>query len=281
MSVCKSLISCCSCFVGVFLLAYVSQCLPVSLFSTELYSNHPFNFSTVGIFFLIKAKIKQVEKEPAPVEVVAMWNSIMWNRCSSGLVSVVRVKNPITGWDRNNQNTSYQSHSSFSFPLTPTHYSLPHSFIHLSEVFQVVAFYLSSAPLPSFISIDILISGLISNLFKTYTLLFFSPRSFAPFFTSSLLKLISSSLPCLYLCLYFFLIFILYTSRQLHELFPLQDFCKCYLKLIYLNFNLEHQTIARNRNLWIIYISLSSHSLYFLYQYKPTLPFILSSTDVL
>lgn len=134
-----------------------------------------------------------MEKEPAPVEVVAMWNPIMWNRCSSGLVSVVRVKNPITGWDRNNQNTSYQSHSSFSFPLTPTHYSLPHSFIHLSEVFQVVAFYLSSAPLPSFISIDILISGLISNLFKTYTLLFFSPRSFAPLFTLSLLKLISSS----------------------------------------------------------------------------------------
>lgn len=192
----------------------MSQCLPVSLFSTELYSNHPFNFSTGGIFFLIKAKIKQVEKEPAPVEVVAMWNPIMWNRCSSGLVSVVRLKNPITGWDRNNQNTSYQSHSSFSFPLTPTHYSLPHSSIHLSEVFQVVAFYLSSAPLPSFISIDILISGLLSNLFKTYPSLFFS-QVLCTLFHFVITKLISSSV-FTYVFIYFLYLFYIHQGNYMN-----------------------------------------------------------------
>lgn len=209
-----------------------------------------------------------------------MWNPIMWNRCSSGLVSVVRLKNPITGWDRITKTPLTKATLLFLFHL----HLLIILCLILSSTCQKFSRWLhfTFPQLPSLASSPLIfLSAVLYLIFLRHTLLFFSPRSFAPFFTSSLLKLISSSLPCLYLCLYFFLIFILYTSRQLHELFPLQDFCKCYLKLIYLNFNLEHQTIAQNRNIWIIYISLSSHSLSFLYQYKPTLPFILSSTDVL
>lgn len=148
----------------------MSQCLPIFLFSTELNSNHPLNSPTEEekkiTFFSIEAKIKRVKKEPAPVGIAAMWNLIMWNRCSSGLVSVVQVKNPITGWHRNNQNTSFLSRPAFSFPLTPSHYSLPHSLIHLSELFQVAASYLPVIPLLGFISDNILITGLIFNPFK-------------------------------------------------------------------------------------------------------------------
>ncbi len=157
-----------------------------------------------------------MKKDPAPVGIGAMWNLIMWNRCSSGLVSVVQVKNPITGWHRNNQNTSSLSRSAFSFPLTPSHYSLPHSLIHLSEVFQVAASYLSLTLLSGFISVDILITGLISNPFQippslSTSLFLPSPLllscSLAPSTTSSLLSMISSFLPLLRLRLACFFCF--------------------------------------------------------------------------
>lgn len=97
--------------------------------------NHPFS---------IQYKITWVKKDPALVGITAMWNLIMWNRCSSGLVSAVRVKNPITEWTRNNQNTSSQSCCAFLLPLTPSHYSLPYSLIHLSEHLQLAASYPTS-----------------------------------------------------------------------------------------------------------------------------------------
>lgn len=86
------------------------------------------------------------------------WQPCEISPCEIGahVASVVPVKNPITGWYRNNQSTSSLSRHAF-FLLTPSHYSL----IHLSELFQEAAFYLSLPPLPRLISVDILITGLI------------------------------------------------------------------------------------------------------------------------
>lgn len=119
-------------------------------------------------------------------------------------------ENPITGWHRNNQNTSSLSCSAFSFPLRPSHYSLRHSLIHLSELFQSAASYLSFTPLSGFISVDILITGFISNPFTippSLSASLFLPSqlllscSFAPSLTSSLLSIISSFLSLMHLCL--------------------------------------------------------------------------------
>lgn len=55
---------------------------PISLFSTDLNSNHPLNSPTerekkITFFFPIKAKIKRVKKEAAPLGIAATWNQIM------------------------------------------------------------------------------------------------------------------------------------------------------------------------------------------------------------
>lgn len=54
----------------------------------------------------------------------------------------------------------------FHFHLHLLIIPLPQSLIHLSELFQVAASYLSLTPLPGFISVDILITDLKSNPFK-------------------------------------------------------------------------------------------------------------------
>lgn len=194
-----------------FLFSYSPQNSTLIIHLTPLLSRGEITF-----FLSIKAKIKRMKKEPAPVGIASMWNLIMWNRCSSGLVSVVPVKNPITGWHRNNQSTSSLSRSAFSFPLTPSHYFRPYSLIHLSELFQVAASYLSLTPLPGLILVDILITGFISNP-PLYLPLFFCHLGYscpAPLrlhfvitFNNFIISSFSPPLPC-------FLLMFLLTSRH-------------------------------------------------------------------
>lgn len=194
--------------------ANVSQCLPIFLFSTELSSHHPLNSPTEGgkndFFFLSKPKSNEWRKnllrwgsQPCEISSCEIGAHLAWSQW-------VRWKIPFHG-DRNNQNASWLSCRAFSFPLTTTHYSLPHSLIHLSELFQVDASYLSLTPLPGTISIDVLITGLESNPFKIAPSLSSLPLLFcrlcysciAPLLsssTSSLLSIISSFLPPLHLC---------------------------------------------------------------------------------
>ena len=61
-------------------------------------------------FFYQSLKSNEWRKNPLRWGIAAMWNLIMWNRCSSGPRSQrFRWKNPITGQHRNNQNTSFLS----------------------------------------------------------------------------------------------------------------------------------------------------------------------------
>lgn len=139
--------------------------LPISLFSTELDSNHPLNSSTGGekfTSFLSKPKSNAWRKnllrwglQPCEIpscEIGAHLAWSQWFRWKIPLQSVTEITKTAT--------------LLFSSPLSPSHYSLPHSFIHLSELFQVAACYLSITVLTGFISIDILITSSISNSSK-------------------------------------------------------------------------------------------------------------------
>ena len=123
-----------------FLLPYSPQNSTLIIYLTP-----PVRGEKNDLYFSIKAKIKRLQKEPAPVGITAMWNLIMWNRCSSGLVSVVPVKKSHYVVTEITKITSYLSRRAFSLPLTTAYYSLLRALIHLSELFQVDAPYLSLA----------------------------------------------------------------------------------------------------------------------------------------
>lgn len=184
-------------------------CLPISLFCTELNSNHPLNSPTErknSPFFLSKPKSNAWRKnllrwgsQPCEIPSCEIGAHLAWSQW-------FRWKIPLQGETEITKTPLPLSHSASSFPLTPSHYSLPHSFIHLSELLQAAASYVF--PSSGFISTGILITGFISNLFKIpHNPLTFLPSvlllpcSFAPFSTSSLLGLISSFLPPLHLFL--------------------------------------------------------------------------------